>query len=80
MTGGMTISPRGLKASLAIAHHQSLREKKGAKLMTQAELAESLKTTNVIINNMVRRYVKPIMRDKGFKNYTELKGFLRETC
>jgi hypothetical protein len=80
MTDGMTIPPRGLKASLAIAHHQSLREKRGAKLMTQAELAITLNTSPVIINNMIRRHVKRIMMEKGFETYTELKGFLKKAC
>ena len=74
------IPPKELKASLAIANQQSLREKRGAKLMTQAELAEKLGTSSIIINNMVRRYVKPIMRDKGFKSFTELRGFLKTAC
>ena len=62
---GKSISPKGLKASLAIAHHQSLRDKRGAKLMTQAELAIALNSSPVIINNIISRQVKRIMMEKG---------------
>ena len=72
-----SLPEKGRKVTYAIAHHQSLREKDGLNLLTQSELAVVLNTTPVIINNMVRRYVKPLIEMNKLNKYSELRDLLK---
>ena len=65
------------KTSLEIARHQAASEQKGI-LLSQATLAERIGTTHAVINNEIRRYIKPLMKEQGFSTYSELIEYLKK--
>lgn len=69
-------SAKGFSTAKEITRLQTLQENKGLCHLTQAKLATVLETTPVIINNVVRRYINPIMKKLEIKSYLDLGRFL----
>lgn len=76
---GLNLSSKAIKSSLAVAKKQAYCEQKGLRLHTQKMLANELNTTPVNINNITRRYIKPMMDELQISSYTELSRFLKDS-
>ena len=73
----LNISENAIKSSLAVAQKQAFCEKKGLHLYTQKMLAKELNTTPVNINNIIRRYIKPMMDYLKVDTFSDLSSILK---
>lgn len=71
------LSSKALSYSLRIAYKQSQREENNLHLLTQKELSASFKTSQATISNIIRRYIKPLIKAYNFESYTKLYIYLK---
>lgn len=75
--GNMKLTKQAYKTSIQLVNLQAERELKNMRLLTQKELSSMMSVSTTKINNVVRRYVRPIMKTHNFSDYLACQRYLK---